>query len=72
MHKLEESMFPDGLPAYLTVAAFSRLMGVSVYSGHKMVRKYPDMLVTLPGEKNRRVKSELYVELTGRKNESTH
>ena len=65
--KAEEVLFPNGVPASMTMADFGRLIGVSPTQAGKILDSRPDMAIHLPGTKTRRVRSELYYEIAGKK-----
>lgn len=67
MKTVEEKMFPDGIPAFLSVMSFARLLGISRTKAIQIVDARPDMTVVLPSMKDRRIKSDLYFELIGKK-----
>lgn len=59
----EEKLFPNGIPAFLSISDFSKLIGISNTQGAKIAHTRPEMLVTLPSMEHCRIKSELYFEL---------
>lgn len=66
MIRAEDRLFPDGIPRLISMAAFSKLLGVSRTQACKIARSRPDMLVNVPGMKFPRVRSELYQEIIGK------
>ncbi|TNU89039.1 hypothetical protein FIC87_12630 [Eggerthella lenta] len=67
MSKAEETLFPDGIPAFLSFSDFARLLGVSRPQAAKIASERPEMVTRLPSMKDRRIRSELYFELAGEK-----
>lgn len=67
MNTVEANLFPDGVPPFLTIADFGRLLGVSHTQAKKIASERPSMTVVLPSMKDKRVRSELYFELVGKK-----
>lgn len=69
MQTAEEKMFPHGIPKVLGFTDFGRLLGVSQTKAAEIAKSRPDMLLRLPTEKSDRVRSELYFEIVGKKEE---
>lgn len=67
MPTVEQKLFPDGIPAYLNLSAFAKLLGVSRTQAMHIANSRPDMTVVLPTMSERRIRSELYFELIGKK-----
>ena len=67
MPTAEQKLFPDGIPAYLNLSAFAKLLGVSRTQAMHIVNSRPDMTVVLPTMSETRIRSELYFELTEKK-----
>lgn len=63
MEKISERMFPNGIPALITVLDLSELLGVSRPQAQKLVDAHPEMTVVLDGSKVPRVKSQLYFDV---------
>ena len=66
MGTLESTLFPDGIPATITMSDLGRLIGVSPAQAGKILDVRPDMEVRIPGTKTRRVNSDLYFEIVSK------
>lgn len=67
MQTAEEILFPSGIPAYLSLSSFAKLLGISRTKAAQMAESRPEMVEVLPTMKDRRIRSELYFELAGKK-----
>lgn len=64
MQAAEERLFPDGIPAYLNLSSFAKLLGVSPTKAAQIAENRPEMVEVLPTMRDRSIRSELYFELT--------
>ena len=67
MQTAEERLFPDGIPAYLSLGSFAKLLGVSRTKAAQIAESKPEMVEVLPTMRDRRIRSELYFEITGKR-----
>lgn len=64
-----EKEFPNGIPAFMSATQFGRIVGMSPPQVLKVMKERPDMVVRLPAMKDKRIRSDLYFELIGKKEE---